>query len=176
MFVAFNVNFIITVNLYPFSASDIPGHDFSHLGVVGLSALPVKSTKSRAGWRLDDQWCTLNKLLPVIFNFNHIFRTLRRTLLVTIFIFHLMLNLENNLLAVSRWQCNKLARGLGRQLLLRFLLHLAGHARGPLARPQILRHTHRLAAVHVVLFFDVHEPLFVQQVVSGRAIIVLVVG
>ena len=55
MFVAFNVNFIITVNLYPFSASDIPGHDFSHLGIVGLSALPVKSTESGSGWRLDDQ-------------------------------------------------------------------------------------------------------------------------
>ena len=55
MFVAFNVNFIITVNLYPFSASDIPGHDFSHLGVVGLSALSIKSTEGWSSWRLDHQ-------------------------------------------------------------------------------------------------------------------------
>lgn len=54
MFIAFHVNFIIAVNLYPFSASDIPGHDFSHLGVVGLSAFTVKSTEGGSGWRFDN--------------------------------------------------------------------------------------------------------------------------
>lgn len=102
MLITLDINFIIAVNLYPFGASDVSGHDFSHLAVVRLTALSVESAEGRTSWRLDDERCTFNEFLSIIFDFYHVFSTLRWTLLVAIFIFHLMLNLENNLLAVSR--------------------------------------------------------------------------
>ena len=103
VFIAFNVNFIVAVNLYPLGASMFLGDDFPYLTIISLPAFAVESAEGGASsWRLNNKRRTLNKLLPVIFNFYHVFRTLCRTLLITIFIFHLMLNLENNLLTVSR--------------------------------------------------------------------------
>lgn len=111
LLVTLDFDFIVAIDLNPLCPPDVPGHNFSDLAIISLTALPVKSSESwSCGW-LDYQRGAFDELLPIIFDLDHVLGPLLHVLFIaTVLVLNLVPNFVYYLLAILRRQGNQLTR------------------------------------------------------------------
>lgn len=160
-----NLNLIVAIHLNAFRPTVLPWDYLPYFAFVGLVAFPIESTKCWTGGWLDDKRCTFNQLLSVILYFDHILCSLLHILLVTaVFVFDLVFDLKDYLLAIVSGESNQLTGCLLMyQFLLRLLLHLlTWNASGALTGPQVWRDAHWLTPTLNMLILHFVKPFLVQ--------------